>query len=86
MVDLSALQYDNAKLDELKKQVEKMLEDQEKVDERVRILETVENKPLLERKATLVSNGDKELIDQKLDKEEFANFVSMLNEETLAPM
>lgn len=74
-------------MDELKKQVEKLLEDHEKIDERVKLLETLENKTPLERKATHRSNDvDKELLDQKLDKEEFANFVSMLNEETLAPM
>ena len=62
-------------MEEFKRLGDKLVAENTQLDARVSALEKLESESIT-----------KALLDTKLDKDEFTNFVSMLNEETISPM
>ena len=62
-------------MEEFKRLGDKLVAENTQLDSRVTALEKKSEDSVM-----------KKLLDQKLDKDEFSNFVSMLNEETISPM
>ena len=62
-------------MEEFKRLGDKLVAENTQLDARVSALEKLESESVT-----------KALLDTKLDKDEFTNFVSMLNEETISPM
>ena len=62
-------------MEEFKRLGDKLVAENTQLDSRVTALEKKSDDSVMRK-----------MLDQKLDKDEFSNFVSMLNEETISPM